>query len=181
MIDTKLPGLASDAQNQLGQVLVLGPDEGRTFWQPVPANGQISVRIAPGFVDLQTPFSLGTQTVAPKCYVREHAHPEHDEVIHVISGRGRAVIEGREYPMTPGTTIFVGRNRRHMFINEQEDADIHWLWFIQPNGLEIFFEEVGRPVQIGQPDPTPFARPDNVLEIERRTAFAPQPADQRKP
>ncbi|WP_109466991.1 cupin domain-containing protein [Albibacillus kandeliae] len=181
MLKNSLPGHAPAPAENLGQVMVLGPNEGKTFWQPTPANGQISVKIAPAFVDLQTPFSLGTQTVAPNSYVREHSHPEHDEVIHVISGHGRAVVEGQEYEMLPDTTIFVGRNRRHMFINTQQDTDLHWVWFIQPNGLEDFFEQVGRPVEIGQPDPTPFPRPDDVLEIERRTAFAPQPADQRSP
>ncbi|WP_108659976.1 cupin domain-containing protein [Acuticoccus kandeliae] len=169
-----------DAATDSGQVLVLAPGEGKTFWQPTPANGQIDVRIAPDFVDLQTPFSIGTQTVPPGGYVREHSHPNHDEALHFISGTGKAVVDGVEYRLEPGVTIFVGRNRRHMFINDS-DRDLHWLWFIQPNGLEVFFEEVGRPVVPGQPDPTPFPRPDNVLEIERRTAFAPQPKDQRTP
>ncbi|MBT0781392.1 MULTISPECIES: cupin domain-containing protein [Paracoccus] len=180
MIPPKKPEWAADPENDLGQILVLGPQEGKNFYQPVPANGNISVRIAPEFVDIQSPFSIGTQTLPPGGYVREHSHPEHDEALHFIRGTGKAVVDGVEYPIEPGVTIFVGRNRRHMFINDS-DAELHWLWFIQPNGLEVFFEEVGRPVIPGEPDPTPFPRPDNVLEIERRTAFAPQPADQRRP
>lgn len=168
------------AGNEQGQVLVLGPGEGRNFWQPVPANGHISVRIAPGFVDVQSPFSLGTQTLPPKGYVREHSHPVHDEALHFISGTGKAVVEGVEYRVGPGVTIFVGRNRRHMFVNDGE-GELHWLWFIQPNGLETFFEEIGRPMVEGGEDPTPFPRPDDVLEIERRTAFAPPPADPQRP
>jgi quercetin dioxygenase-like cupin family protein len=164
----------------LGQVLVVQPNEGKNFWQPVPANGHISVRIAPEFVDLQAQFSLGTQTVPPGGYVREHSHPNHDEVLHFISGTGKAVIDGVTHPVTPGVTVFVGRNRRHMFINDSQ-SDLHWLWFIQPNGLEVFFEEIGRGKIEGEPDPTPFPRPANVLEIERRTAFAPPPPDARKP
>jgi quercetin dioxygenase-like cupin family protein len=173
---------ASNAEGtDLGAVLVLGPEDGRDYWQPVPANGHISVRIAPGLVDLRSPFSLGTQTVPPKGYVREHSHPEHDEVLHFISGAGRAVIDGKEHAVGPGCTIFVGRNRRHMFINDGSD-DLHWLWFIQPNGLETFFEEIGRPKTAGEAAPEPFARPHNVLEIEARTAFAPPPEDGgRKP
>lgn len=158
-------------EEKKGDVLILRPEEGKNFWQPVPANGYISVRVAPGFVNVETPFSLGTQTLPPKGYVREHAHPVHDEVLHFISGRGKAVVEGIEYDAEPGVTIFVGRNRRHMFINTSTDEDLHWLWFIQPNGLEDFFEQIGRPMETGQPDPTPFPRPDDVLEIERRTAF----------
>lgn len=156
--------------NRQGDVLVLRPEEGKNFWQPVPANGHISVRIAPSVVNVETAFSLGTQTLPPGGYVREHTHPKHDEVLHFISGRGKAVIDGQEYVAEPGVTIFVGRNRRHMFINTGPD-ELHWLWFIQPNGLEDFFEEIGRPMLAGSTAPEPFARPENVLEIERRTAF----------
>lgn len=159
-----------------GAAVVLRPDEGEDHWQPVPANGHISVRIAPHLVELDHPFSLGTQTVPPGGYVREHAHPEHDEVIHFISGRGKAVIDGVEHEAEPGVTVFVGRNRRHMFINDGE-SDLHWLWFITPHGLEEFFRLVGRPKQPGEPTPEPFPRPDDVLEIERRTAFAPPSAN----
>lgn len=165
----------------LGEVLVLRPEDGRKFWQPQPANGSISVLVAPGIVEMRSPFSLGTQTLPPGGYVREHSHPEHDEVLHFISGRGKAVVDGVEYAAEPGVTIFVGRNRRHMFVNTSAEGELHWLWFIQPNGLEDFFEQIGRPAASGEPAPAPFARPDNVLEIERRTAFAPPPADPRRP
>lgn len=172
---------AQQASNELGEVLVLRPGDGRNFWQPQPANGSISIRVAPDMVALQAPFSLGTQTLPPGGYVREHSHPVHDEVLHFISGRGKAVVDGVEHVAEPGVTIFVGRNRRHMFINTSAEGDLHWLWFIQPNGLEHFFEEIGRPALAGEPPPEPFARPANVLEIEARTAFAPQPLDQRQP
>ena len=71
-------------------------------------------------------------------------------------------------------TLFIGKKRRHMFINDGT-ADMQWLWLIAPNGLEDFFREIGRPKKPGEPAPEPFARPDNVLEIEARTAFMPPP------
>jgi quercetin dioxygenase-like cupin family protein len=164
-----------------GDVRVLRPEDGQNFWQPVPANGHISVRLSPKTVNMQHPFALGTQTVPPGCYVREHSHPVHDEVLHFISGEGKAVVDGIDHPLKPGVTIFVGMNRKHMFINTGE-KDLHWVWFIQPNGLEDFFEQIGRPMLPGEPDPTPFPRPDNVLEIERNTAFnAPPPGAPWKP
>jgi quercetin dioxygenase-like cupin family protein len=155
-----------------GAALVLGPGEGESHWQPVPANGYIDVLIAPHLVEMQNRFSMGTQTVPPGGYVREHAHPEHDEVLHFISGNGKALIDGVEHPAVPGTTVFVGRNRRHKFVNDG-DIDLHWLWFIAPHGLEEFFRLVGRSRRRGDPVPANFPRPDDVLEIERRTAFAP--------
>ncbi|MGQ7248098.1 cupin domain-containing protein [Halomonas sp. V046] len=165
---------------ELGDVLVLGPDEGKNYWQPVPANGHISVRIAPENLRMETPFSIGTQTIPPNSYVREHYHPIHDEALHFISGEGVARVDGKEYKVEPGVTIFVGKNRRHMFINHGPD-DLHWLWFIQPNGLELFFRDVGTEKKAGQPAPEPFARPDNVLEIEKTTAFGPPLEDAHIP
>ena len=164
----------SDAKTDQGEILIVPPSGGEEHWQPVPANGYISVHVAPHLVDMNTPFGLGTQTVPPGCYVREHAHPEHDEVLHLISGSGKAVIDGEEHRFTPGMTLFIGKKRRHMFINDGT-ADMQWLWLITPNGLEDFFREIGRPKKPGEPAPEPFARPANVLEIEARTAFMPPP------
>ena len=162
--------LALDAER--GASLVIAPGQGESYWQPVPANGHIDILIAPHLVEMQNQFSLGTQTVPPGGYVREHAHPEHDEVLDFISGSGKAYIDGVEHVAAPGTTIFVGRNRRHKFVNDGQ-GDMHWLWFISPHGLEDYFRLVGRPRQAGDPVPGNFERPADVLEIERKTAFAP--------
>lgn len=159
-----------------GAAYVVPPAGGENLWQPVPANGHISVRVAPHLVDMETPFSLGTQTVPAGGYVREHAHPHHDEVLHVISGTGTAYIDGETYKMVPDTTIFVGKNRWHKFVNDSAD-DLHWLWFITPAGLETFFAAVGRP-KSGDIAPAPFPRPNNVAAIELATAFS-DPATRR--
>ena len=42
------------------------------------------------------------------------------------------------------------------------------MWVIAPGGLETFFEAVGRPRIAGEPAPEPFARPADVVDIERR-------------
>ena len=55
--------LALDADR--GAALVIGPGEGESHWQPVPANGFIDVLIAPHLVEMQNRFSMGTQTVPP--------------------------------------------------------------------------------------------------------------------
>jgi len=163
-----------------GEVLIRQPGSAVSYWQPVPANGHIEVIFSPEVVPMDHPIGFGTQTVAPGGYVREHAHDRNEEVIFVISGSGRAVIDGESHPMRPGSSFFIGKNRRHMFINEGSD-DIVWTWLIVPNGLEDFFRMIGRPRAEGEPAPAPFPRPENVLEIERNTVFAAQPADQRQP
>lgn len=163
-----------------GAVLVNGPERTESYWQPVPANGHIDVLLAPHIVNMEHPFAMGTQTVAPGGYVREHSHDRNEEALIVLEGQGKAVIEGKELPMVPGTVLFLGKNNRHMFVNEGEGV-LKWVWLIIPNGLEDFFREIGRPRQAGDKVPVNFPRPANVLEIERRTVFAAQPEDQRQP
>jgi hypothetical protein len=38
---------------------------------------------------------------------------------------------------------------------------------VSPHGLEHFFEAIGRPRHAGEPAPAPFARPADVVAIER--------------
>ncbi|MXN17938.1 cupin domain-containing protein [Pseudooceanicola sp. GBMRC 2024] len=161
-------------------VLVSGPQDRESYWQPVPANGHIDVALAPHIVGMEFPFAMGTQNVAPGGYVREHTHEENEEAVFVLEGRGRAVIAGQEHPMEPGTMVFLPRGVRHMFINEGA-TDLRWVWLINPNGLEDFFRLIGRPRQPGDKVPVNFPRPENVLEIERATVFGAQPEDQRRP
>lgn len=161
-----------------GEILVVQPGDSPSYWQPVPANGFVEVLVAPGRVPMDTPLGFGTQTVPPGCHVREHRHERSDEVIHVLNGHGRAVIDGADFPLGPGTTLFIGKNRPHMLVNDSE-ADISWIWLLVPNGLEGFFAAIGRPRSAGDAAPPPFVRPADVLEIERRAGFAPPPAEPR--
>ncbi|MBO1027165.1 cupin domain-containing protein [Ochrobactrum sp. SD129] len=162
-----------------GGVLIVQPGSAESYWQPVPANGSIDVIFAPHRVPMEHPIGFGTQTVPPGGYVREHAHDQNEEVIFVVSGNGRAVIDGESHAMNPGSAFFIGKNRRHMFINEGE-TDIVWTWLIVPNGLEDFFRLIGRDRLKGEPAPAPFPRPENVLQIERDTVFAAPPSDPYK-
>jgi len=167
------------ADKTLPDVMVVPPDGGEHYWQPVPANGHINVRLAPHMVHMTHRFGFGTQTVAPGCYVREHTHPDHDEVIHVVSGTGKAVLNGEEREIVPGTTVYIGKTNRHMFI-ASDNAELTFAWILVPNGLETFFKEIGRPMRPGDPAPEPFPRPENVHEIERRTVFGEPIADTYK-
>ena len=82
--------------------LVSPPEARESYWQPVPANGHIDVALAPHIVGMEFPFAMGTQTVAPGGYVREHSHPDNEEALYILEGKGRAaaraaldLVEGR--------------------------------------------------------------------------------------
>ena len=76
------------------RLVIQQPEEVRSFWQPVPANGFVRCILDSAMTGAETPFAMGTQTVDPGCHVREHLHDANEEVIFVQSGEGEAHVEG---------------------------------------------------------------------------------------
>jgi len=155
---------------EAGIIKVLGPDEGNSYWQPVPANGFVRNLFNTENTSAQADYSVLTQTVAPKCFIREHTHPDHEEIIYVVDGKGIARIDGVEHPLEKGSAAFIGRNRKHHFLNPH-DEPLSFFVVIMPGGLDGFFAEIGRKKEPHQPAPEPFPRPENIAEIEKRTVF----------
>jgi quercetin dioxygenase-like cupin family protein len=155
-----------------GDAAVIHDDGGKSFWQPLPANGHAEVKISPWTVRTQHPFSMGLQAVAPGGYVRDHAHDRGEEVIHFVAGSGYTEIDGERHRVAPGTTLYLGPNRRHTFVNDG-DVELKFVWFFLPGGLEDFFAAIGRERAPGEPAPAPFPRPADVKAIEARTVFSP--------
>ena len=148
-----------------GHAVVMQPGSGPSFWQPVPANGHADPKLFPantGFDGL----AMGFQTVAPKCRVREHSHGDQIELQICFRGQGRVMVEGVAHPLVPGTACFLGYGVKHEIINESDD-ELVMMWLISPPGLEDFFRDIGRPRHAGDRPPEPFARPADVVAIER--------------
>lgn len=160
----------TETSNPPGEVKVFGPDAAPSYWQPVPANGFVQCILNPQTIESAARFAMGTQTVAPRSHIREHTHDRHEEVIHVTAGRGFARIDGVDQPIETGSTVFIGFDRKHGFVNPEAEP-LTFVWFMMPGGLEDFFAQIGRPRTPGEHAPEPFPRPDNVAEIERRTVF----------
>jgi quercetin dioxygenase-like cupin family protein len=168
---------AAEVARKGGKFLLVHPSKEESYWQPQPANGYASVHVAPHLVPMDRPFSAGTQTLPPGGRVRLHSHTSNEEVLHFISGKGKAELDGEEYRLEPGMTLFIGKLRTHTFINDG-DSDLHWAWFFLPSGLETFFRDIGRARTPGEAAPEPFARPADVAEIEARTVFT-QPSERQ--
>ncbi len=154
-----------------GAAIVVQPDEGESYWQPVPANGYAEVRVSSRDDPSINRFSSGIQVIAPGGRVREHQHGANEELLFFFEGRGRVVIDGVEHPLRPGTTVYVGPWRKHTFINDGE-SDLKMCWVLVPGGLEDFFQAIGRSRTPGEPTPAPFPRPEDVEQIEAGTVFA---------
>src|SRR5437879_12092804 len=155
----------SSTETVRGRATVIQPTEGSSFWQPVPANGHADPKLTTGsrrYDDL----SMGYQTIAPRSRVREHSHGDQIELQICFSGRGRVVVDGVSHPLVPGTACFLGYDVKHEIINET-DEELVMLWLVSPAGPEAFFKAIGRPRTPGEPAPAPFARPDDMVEVER--------------
>lgn len=158
------------ALESAGEAKILGPDDGRSSWQPVPANGFVRNLFSNKSIASKNNFSIGTQTVAPRSFIREHTHDRNEEVIFVVRGKGICRLDGVEHVIEEGSCVFLGHNRKHHFLNPH-DAPMTFFWIFMPGGLDDFFEQIGRPKHPGEPAPDPFPRPENVAEIEARTVF----------
>ncbi|HEV7258584.1 MAG TPA: cupin domain-containing protein [Bosea sp. (in: a-proteobacteria)] len=154
----------------MGRAIVLGPEDGESYWQPVPANGFVRNLLSTAKTGGDSRFSMGTQTVAPGCLIREHTHDTHEEVIFVYEGRGIARIDGVEHPLEKGSCAYIGQGLKHHFLNPHEEP-LSFTFLLMPGGLDEFFARIGRPKHPGDPEPEPFPRPDDIAEIERETVF----------
>ncbi|MBN8956379.1 MAG: cupin domain-containing protein [Rhizobiales bacterium] len=160
-----------DAKTQeTGKVVIRGPDDGESFWQPVPANGFVRNIFNGRDLGARSNFSIGTQTVAPNSFIREHTHADHEEIIYVVEGKGVARVDGVDHPLEVGSCVFIGVNRKHHFLNPN-DEPMTFVVLLMPGGLDKFFAEIGRKRTPGEPAPEPFPRPENIAEIEARTVF----------
>ena len=155
----------SQAEAIKGRAVVMQPDEGPSFWQPVPASGHADPKLTPAATRFEA-LSMGYQTIARGGRVREHSHGDQVELQICFRGRGRVVVDGVSHPLVPGTACFLGYHVKHEIINEGPE-ELVMLWLISPPGLEHFFAAIGRPRRTGEGAPAPFARPQDVVGIER--------------
>ena len=152
-------------QTARGRAVVVQPDAGPSFWQPVPANGHADPKLYPGNTGFAG-LAMGFQTIAPGSRVREHSHGDQVELQICFRGQGRVVVDGVSHDLVPGTACFLGEDVTHEIINESRE-ELVMLWVITPPGLEGFFEAIGRRRTRGEPAPAPFARPGDVVAVER--------------
>src|SRR2546428_4017246 len=111
----------SSAESIKGRATVTQPNEGASFWQPVPANGHADPKLTPASTGYDG-LAMGYQTIAPGSRVREHSHGDQVELQICFRGRGRVVVDGVSHPLVPGTACFLGGGGQHRIINEANEG-----------------------------------------------------------
>ena len=155
-----------DRESVRGRGVVMQPGDGPSYWQPMPANGHADPKLFPGNTGFEG-LSMGFQTVAPGCRIREHSHGDQIELQICFRGKGQVMVNSEAHDLRPGTTCFLGYDVRHEIINDG-DEELVMMWVISPPGLEHLLREIGQPRTADQPAPVPFARPSDVVAIERK-------------
>lgn len=155
----------SQNEQARGRAVVMQPGEGNSYWQPLPANGHSEPKLVPADTGFDG-MSMGYQTIAPRSRVREHSHADQIELQICFKGTGTVKLDGAPHPIAPGTACFLGYDVKHEIINDTDD-DLVMMWVIAPAGLEDFFAAIGRQRSPGEAAPEPFARPADVVSLER--------------
>ena len=78
-----------------GIVIALGPEDGESFWQPLPSTGYVINKINP-YNSPYDAFSTGLQVLEPGAHIRRHAHERSHELLFCYQGTGQADIDGIE-------------------------------------------------------------------------------------
>ena len=86
--------------------------------------------------------------VAPGDKVRPaHSHPNGEEVIYIVRGSGRVMVEGGVTPVRAGTTVLFPRGAVHMLHNTGDEEMKVVCFFAPPTNLDNYrmFEGVDFP------------------------------------
>lgn len=153
-----------------GPAMVLGPEDGASYWQPTPHGGYMTVKLSPHNHPSNL-FSMGIQVMPPGCHVRNHGHARNDEILFIYEGTGRCVIDEETHELEPGSTVVLGRFVEHSIHNDGP-GDMKFVWFFTPPELEQVVEAAGRPRKPGEAPPERFERPANIAHILEKAGYA---------
>ncbi len=74
-------------------------------------------------------FAMRLFRLKPKGHTPYHSHPYEHEVF-VLSGKGKLVFEGKEYPVEAGSVVFVDPDRKHQFVNDSDSDELRFICLI---------------------------------------------------
>ncbi len=112
-----------------GEVLKLGP----------PMAGELILKVTPQ--PAGTGFAMAVQTLLPHSHLPLHRYLQHDVVLFIYKGQGRAVVDSRNVTVVPGTTLHIPKQVWYGLRNTGTGA-LQFLWTLVPNGAEQFFREL---------------------------------------
>ena len=165
LVITNAAELAAIAREAKGDWMVVGPDEGSSYWQAAPAGGFIQFKAYPEVFDSNR-FIAAIQVLPPGGQIPPHAHSRMEEWLLIRTGYGRIFVDGKWHAIKPGSLGFVSRWITHSIINES-DVDMEVFAIATPPGLELLLRQFSLKANPGDapPDLSGFTLPDNADEL----------------
>lgn len=80
----------------------------------------------------------GINVVDLKKGIPSHRHMEHDEIIQILEGEGKAVIDGREQWLKPGDTMYCPKGSSHSLYFKVKLLSIYTPSFDPQNPDRVF-------------------------------------------
>jgi quercetin dioxygenase-like cupin family protein len=76
-----------------------------------------------------------------------HSHPNGEEIIYIITGTGRVLVNGEVAPVRAGSVVLFPQGEAHMLHNTGDEEMKVVCFFAPPTGLENYrmFEDVDFP------------------------------------
>lgn len=84
--------------------------------------------------------TFGICHIAPGMSNPLHYHPNCEEVLHVLAGRGRHSLDGQWVTLRPGTTVRIPAGVKHHLINESEATMVCVIAFSSGDRQTVFLE-----------------------------------------
>lgn len=112
-------------------------------------------------------YGLVEMVLQPQSFTPPHNHAEADEAHYIVEGEVEYQLDDQTIIATPGMYLHFHKHQNHAFKNiGSTPAKI--LGWLTPSGPELFFAEVGQPVNLP------------LSEEERSLLTPPNPADIEK-
>lgn len=130
--------------------ITVGPKEGKA----ISVVGD-TYRVLVGGKDTNRTFASIDMLIPPGGGPGPHSHSAIEESFYVIDGEVEVRSEFGVYIASKGAFVNIPKGGViHSFKNKTEQI-AHLLCFVVPAGLEVFFEEIGKPVAYGEFLPAP--------------------------
>lgn len=134
--------------------IVIGKEEGESFWQPTRSNGHITIKTSPWNIP-HTQQTIFLTEMPPGGIVGKHYHEDQEEIFICLSGKAIIEMDDKEHELMPEMIAYIGKKVWHS-IKAIGETPFRAMVIISPSGLEERFKQMGKPRKPGDLPPEPF-------------------------
>lgn len=112
---------------------VIGQDV-HPVWQAPDQSRKVNVQVSSETCGAQH-LAAGLFWLAPGHETQDDVHPDAEEIYYVVSGSGRLIMNGEEFRVDGGMTVFIPAGVNHQSFNDgDEDLCYFYVFGPQPSG-----------------------------------------------